>query len=243
MQKAKYDIDKIKFSVEPKTFKRAIKLYESGKVKKFKEDECGFFAVVSGTDDYEVCVSKKNLNNGYCNCYMGKNDFLCKHMVALAICGVLGGRKMKKEEKEIVAEPFCSSKKGILNEEELSKTKKKITEALRYIKAYTGPSKIWFAYTYSLAEGCARLSDIVSKLPVSKQTAELLVNLLLRLDKKLCTGGVDDSDGAVREFMEELVFVLEEYVKIDKDCALVFKKLASIESCFDWEKPLLRYIK
>ena len=42
MQKAKYDIEKIKFSVEPKTFERAVKLYESGKVKKFKEDEYGF---------------------------------------------------------------------------------------------------------------------------------------------------------------------------------------------------------
>ena len=41
------------------------------------------------------------------------------------------------------------------------------------------------------------LSAIVSDLPVNKQSAEILVNLLSRLDRKLRIGGVDDSNGIV----------------------------------------------
>lgn len=44
-----------------------------------------------------------------------------------------------------------------------------------------------------MREGCARLSAVISDLPVNTQTAYLLVKLLLRLDKKLQVGGVDDA--------------------------------------------------
>ncbi|OGI19226.1 MAG: hypothetical protein A3J06_04235 [Candidatus Moranbacteria bacterium RIFCSPLOWO2_02_FULL_48_19] len=68
-------------------------------------------------------------------------------------------------------------------------------------------SLTWFIYQNSLSEDCSRLAATVSELPVSLQTAELLVDLLLRMDKKLCTGGVDDSDGVVGGCMEEIVGV------------------------------------
>lgn len=62
--------------------------------------------------------------------------------------------------------------------------------------------------------------------------------MLLRLDKKLCTGGVDDSDGAVGGFMEETVSILEEFAKLDPSCIKVFQKLKGRDTCFGWEEPL-----
>ena len=67
--------------------------------------------------------------------------------------------------------------------------------------------------------------------------------LLLRLDKKLCTGGVDDSDGEVGGFIEEVVEVLQEFAKLDPSCVNAFDKLKNRETCFGWEKPLLKLFK
>jgi len=64
------------------------------------------------------------------------------------------------------------------------------------------------------------LSAIISDLPISLQTAKLLVSLLLRIDKKLMNGGVDDSDGAVGGFIEQTVQILQEYSKIDPECRM-----------------------
>lgn len=238
----KYDIDKIRFATDPPTFQRAVDLYESNKVTDFEEDYGNFSALVLGTHLYHVSVSGRNLAEGNCDCYLGQNDTVCKHMVATAIYAVLRGEKLTIKDKEIIDEPKCSNRLGELNEEELSATKETITLAMKYIRAYSGPSRVWFIYQNSLCEGCHRLSAIVSKLPVNKQTAELLVNLLLRLDRKLQVGGVDDSDGTVGEFMNGVVNMLLDFVKLDKNCGKAFKKLKGIESCFGWEEPLLKII-
>jgi len=160
-------------------------------------------------------------------------------MVAVAIYAIMDGKKLSQEDKKFVSSPVCSGKLGELNKEELTKTKKAIASAMRYIKAYNGHSKTWFAYQNSLDEGCARLSKLVSELVVSEQTAKLLIDILLRLDKKLCTGGVDDSNGTVGGFIEETILALKEYTKLDIKCIKAFKKLYNQESCFDWKERLL----
>lgn len=236
----KFNIDKIKFATDRPTFERAIKLYESGKVAQFKKQLNGYTATVIGTKPYDVYVFKTHFDRGDCNCYLGQREILCKHMVAVAIHACLNGSSLKAEDKEIVRSPECSSKLGELSKEELSAFKKEITQAMKYIRAYKGPSKVWFAYQGALDEGCARLSKIVSELPVSKQIADLLVNMLLRLDKKLCTGGVDDSNGTVGGFIQEVVSMLDEYVKLDPNCIKSFEKLCSQDTCFGWEEPLVR---
>ncbi len=235
-----YDLDKVKFATDEPTFERAVNLYESGKVTQFKEDFGGHSAVVSGTQPYRVFVSSRHYGRGSCECYLGQHDTLCKHVVAVAIYAVMDGKKLSKEDKRIVSNPVCSRQLGELSKEELAATKKAITSAIRYVKAYTGPSRIWFAYQNSLDEGCARLSKLVSELPVSEQTAKLLVDTLLRLDKKLCQGGVDDSNGTVGGFMYEVVDMLQEYVELDSACIKVFGKLCSQSTCFGWEEPLVR---
>lgn len=129
-----------------------------------------------------------------------------------------------------------------MSKEKLAQTKKAITSAVIYIKPYNVPSRLWFSYQNSLDEGCARLVKLISDLPVSEQTAELLVDLLLRLDKKLCTGGVDDSNGTVGGFMEEIVLMLQEYAKLDQDCIKAFEKLCGKETSFGWEEPLVKIV-
>jgi len=238
-----YDLDKIKFATDAPTFEKAVGLYESGKITKFKEDLQGYSAIVIGTQPYYVFVSSKYYDRGNCSCYLGQEETLCKHMVAVAIRAVSEGKPLSTEDKKSISEPACSGKLEILSKEELSVVKKDITSCLRYIKSYTGPSKTWFAYQDSLSEGCNRLSKLISDLPVSNQTAKLLVDMLLKLDDKLCRGGIDDSDGTVGGFIEETVRALEEYAKLDSSCVIEFEKLKGRETCFGWEEPLLKLIE
>lgn len=239
----KYDLDKIKFATDKLTFEKAVALYESGKIMKCREESNGLLATVSGTKPYRVYVDNRHYDQGECECYLGQNDMLCKHMVAVAILAVTGGRPLTEKDKRLVPHAVCSGLLGALSTEKLAATKKEITSAVRYVKSYDGPSRVWFAYQNSLSEGCNRLSKIVSELPVSGQTAALLVDTLLRLDDKLCRSGVDDSDGVVGGFMEETVRVLEEYAKLDSLCVTAFSKLEERETCFGWEEPLLKLIK
>jgi hypothetical protein len=237
--KPAYDLDKIKFYSDRGSFERAVELYEKGKVTKFKSGHGEFSAVVLGSEPYRVWVSARRHDEGDCTCYLGQNDTLCKHMIAVAIYAVMCGKKIQDSDKEFIEAPASSGRKGELDSASLSEARKSITDALKYIKSYSGPSRTWFAYQNSLSEGCNRLSAIISDLPISLQTAKLLVSLLLRIDKKLMNGGVDDSDGAVGGFIEQTVQILQEYSKIDPECRMAFTELQGRETCFGWEEPLL----
>jgi len=130
--------------------------------------------------------------------------------------------RLSKEEKQLTTIPTSSGRIGILNKAEVKEIKASITAAMRYIKPYDGPSRIWFTYQNSLFEGCNRLAKIVSGLPVCERTAELLLDMLLKLDDKLSRGGVDDSDGTVGGFIEEVVSVLKEYARLTLPAWLCF---------------------
>jgi|SRR5680860_401467 len=237
-----FNLDKIKFATDEPTFERAVGLYESGKVTQFKKSLNGFFATVSGTRPYKVYVDGRHFDQGDCECYLGQKNTLCKHMVAVAIQAVMRGGLLSEEDREPIGSPTCSDQLGEMSKEELSEIKRLITSAMRYIKSYTGNSRNWFAYQDSLTEGCNRLTMIASQMPVSEQTTKLLVNILLRLDKKLCTGGVDDSDGIVGGFMEETVTMLEEFVELDPNCIKAFEKLCEQSTCFGWEESLVKIL-
>lgn len=238
--KPHFDINKIKFATAESIYKKAIDLYESGKVTGFEEKFNGFSAIVLGTKPYRVFVEEKRYDYGRCECYLGQNETLCKHMVAVALYAVLGGKPLKQEDKKVIYSPKCSGNLGELSKKQLTEVEESINAAIKYIKPYRGPSKIWFSYQDSLSEGCNRLSSIVSELPVSFETADLMIKLLLRLDKKLTLGGVDDSDGEVGGFIEETVGVLLEYAKLKPSCIKSFQQLSGKETCFSWEEPFLR---
>ena len=238
-----FNLDKIKFATDETTYKKAVDLYENGKVTKFEGKFGGFSAVVIGTNPYRVFVEERRYDYGSCECYLGQNDRLCKHMVAVAISAVLDGKPLKKEDKDVVYQPKCSGKLGELSKGQFDAVEKSLSAALKYIKPYRGPSKVWFAYQDFLSEGCNRLSAIVSKLPVGDETANLLIKLLLKMDKKLTSGGVDDSDGTVGGFIEETVLALKEYAKLKSSCVVLFKQLLNRETCFGWEESLLKIYK
>jgi len=236
-----YDLNKIKFATDETTFQRGIKLYESGKVTEVEELFGDYTAVVLGTKPYRVSVSSRRYKDSHCSCYLGERGILCKHVVALALHAVMDGQPLDDEDKQQISEVRCSGKREELTKDELASIKKNITASMKHIKPYHGPSRTWFANQDSLQEGCNRLRAIVSDLPVNQQTAEVLVKLLLRLDKKLCSGGVDDSNGIVGGFMSEIVQLLIEYARIDSECIKAFNALTGIgTTCFGWEEPLVR---
>jgi len=237
-----YDLNKIKFATDQPTFARVVGLYENGKVTKVEEFGGDYTAVVLGTKPYHVSVSARNYKQGHCTCYLGERDTLCKHMVALALHAVTRGQPLSDKDKQLNNQVACSGRKEVLGQDEIVAVKKSITEAIRHIKPYSGPSRTWFANQDSLREGCNRLSAVISDLPVNKQTAEILVKLLLRLDKKLSVGGVDDSNGIVGGFMSEVVQMLQAYAQIDLECIEAFESLAGKETCFGWEAPLVRMV-
>jgi hypothetical protein len=237
-----YDLNKIKFATDKATFKRAVDLYESDKVTEAEEVFGDFTAVVLGTKPYQVSVSGRNYKHGHCTCYLGQKDTLCKHMVALAIYAVMGGKPLDDKDKQLSHGVECSGRRGVLNKEELEALKKSITESMRYIKPYRGPSRTWFANQDSLREGCNRLSAVISGLPVSRQAVDILVKLLLRLERKLSVGGVDDSNGIVGGLAGELVVLLEELVSIDPACIDAFKPLCGKKYYFGWKEPLVKIL-
>jgi SWIM zinc finger len=239
----KYSLDKIKFGTDSATFERALGLYESGKVTKFKTNVGGFSAIVLGSKPYRVFLDDTHFNRGTCECYLGQSNTLCKHMVAVALRAVMKGKPLNDHDKQRIDIPQCSRKLGTLSEIKLAKIKTKISGALRYIKSYNGPSHTWFAYQDSLSEGCGRLSAIISDLPVSPQTAKLLVDLLLRMERKLMTA-VDDSDGTVGGCMQTIVEVLQEYGRLDPSCIREFGVLKNTgNTSFGWEEPLLKIFR
>lgn len=67
-----------------------------------------------------------------------------------------------------------------------------------------------------------------------------MVKLLLRLEKKVSVGGVDDSNGIVGGLAGELVALLEEFARIDPSCIDAFEPLCGKEYCFGWEDSLVR---
>lgn len=217
-------------------------MYESGKVTEVKEAFGDFSAVVLGTKPYRVSVSGLNYKHSHCTCYVGQRETLCKHMVALALYAVLDGKPMTAEDKKQRHEVKSSGRQEALSAEELATVKKSITESMRYIKPYSGPSRTWFANQDSLREGCARLSAIVSGLPVNRQTSDALVKLLLRLDRKLQVGGVDDSNGIVGGFMNDVVGMLKDFAQTDPACIDAFEPLCGKQTCFGWEEPLVRIL-
>lgn len=237
-----YDLAKIKFGIDEKTWSKALDLYEGRKVKNFQDMDFSWVADVQGTNLYKVFVSKKKYSDGDCTCYLGQNDTLCKHMIAVAIYGFKKGLPLTEEEKSQHNEIKFSGKVGELTKEQLNLTKAEVSGSMRYVKAYTGPSRTWFAYQDSLTEGCNRLAAIFSPLPASRQTTNLIIKTLLRLDDKLITSGVDDSDGTVGGFIEEGVKLLMEFAKINPDCTKEFKLLRGKETCFGWEEPLLNLV-
>ena len=95
IQPPDYDLNKIKFATDESTFGKAVSLYENGKVTQVEQGIRSYTAVVLGTKPYRVSVEARRYDYGHCACYLGQNDTLCKHMVALALYVVMDGKPLQ----------------------------------------------------------------------------------------------------------------------------------------------------
>lgn len=235
-----FTFEKIKFATDQPTFEKAVKLYQDEKVVNFEEGIRSYSAQVLGTEIYKVFVEARDFRYSDCNCYIGQKGELCKHIIAVALYSVLQGKEISNEMIQLHREPKCSGKIGELTGTELKVIKQEVKTAISYIRSYNGRSRLWFSYQNKLDEGCIRLSEVFSKLPVSEQTSDLIVNILIRLDKKLSTGGVDDSDGTVGDFITASVNMLLKYANLVPECRTSFEKIRGKSTCFGWEEPILQ---
>ena len=121
-----FTLDKIKFATDGPTFEKAVVLYESGKVTNVDDNGFTYTAKVLSTQSYDVFVSHRHYNEGHCSCYLGQNDTLCKHMVALALYVVKNGQPLTEEDKKLIHTPACSGNVGKLSDKELVDIKKAI---------------------------------------------------------------------------------------------------------------------
>ena len=230
MQQPKFNFADVKFADGPATFKRAQDLYKAGKVNAIRETSFGYSATVLGTHAYKVSVSSKRVDDGHCDCYLGQNDRLCKHVLALALAVLTISGKASIDST------------GAQASTDLSEVKQQVAEAMRHLKAYTGPSRIWFSYQRKLATGAGIIAHAVNALPPSKENAVYLWRLVERLDKKL-SNRVDDSDGFVGECAYKIIQQLADYAKASPDLAPLIKRFAEKKTSFNFESELLARLK
>ncbi len=238
----KYSLEEIKLGIDRGTWERAVRLYKEGAVRSFRKVGRFYQAKVKGTHLYQVIVDSQEFDRGSCDCYLGQRDILCKHMIAVAIYALKGGQPLQPAERKFVEGLTLSQEANELSHEEMIAVRSEIRQAMRDIRAYTGPSRIWFAYQNRLIRGCRRLSLIFSRLPTNLTTAKLMINVLLRLDRKLSQGGVDDSDGTVGGFISDVVQALAKRAKKQPEIVPAFKPLLNRPTSFGWEEELVKML-
>lgn len=233
----KYTLSDIQICVGGDEFNKGINLYNKGAVNHIKKDFFGYSAIVSGTHDYVVNVSITSCDKGNCNCYIGRKDELCKHMIALAIALVY---KLRPNDVKIIDIPLdqavCSGQKRNISQTEIESIEAEIKRGIFFIKSYTGPSSKWFYYQDNLTKGSRMILLTLSKLPVCKKSVDICINLLRKLDKKLLNGGIDDSNGTISDLMMQIVEVLNLFVDFDASLKEYINSNLPKGEVFDWEK-------
>ncbi len=234
-----FTLSDIQLGVGDHEFKKGLTLYQKGSVNNIEDSFNGYTAIVSGTHEYIVCVDALSYDRGVCNCYVGQNDELCKHMIALAIALVY---KYRPNEVEIIKhpldQPVCSGEVRNITKEELEYFKLESKHAMTFIKSYNGPSSKWFQYQDSLTKGSRLILLALAKLPVCKDSVLLCIDILKKLDKKILRG-VDDSDGTVGGLMEDIVEVLNMFVRDEPELEDYIKEKLPKGEAFDWETGFL----
>lgn len=194
----------IKFAESKATFGRAVALFAGGKVTDFCEIGDGYQAIVIGTQPYRVRVNYKRVDYADCDCYLGQNDSLCKHMLALALAA-LHKYGMIDDKGKPTATTRLKTKDAKLH----------ITAALRKIGSYNGPSRIWFEYQRKLDVAAGMIIEAVPLLETNLDNAKYLWKLVLKLSKKLSCGGVDDSNGTIGDAVMAIIDRIAHMAKND----------------------------
>ncbi len=230
MNPPKFTLRDLKFSVDEAMFQRAEELVKKGKIQKIKEDSKGYDAIVQGTSPYHVSISAKNVDVGYCDCYMGQNDELCKHMIALGLAVLQASGKAEEDSQENYSPT------------DLKEAKRLVSAAMRKIKSYNGPSRVWFDYQHKLEIGSAEITEALQNLPANRENATYLWSLVMKLSHKLAYDGVDDSNGIVGGCIDSIVHQLEDYGKKDPSLKPLLQKFTQEETGFGFEEDLAKKI-
>lgn len=231
MKKPNFTLRDLKYAVDEGVFKRAEDLFNKNKVQNIKEDSRGYDAIVQGTSSYHVSISVKHVDRGYCDCYMGQQDFLCKHMVALGLAILHSSGEVEETEKEEYSPT------------DLKAVKKLVSAAIRKIKTYQGPSSTWFSYQHSLDVGRAQIIEAIQNLPAGEENAKYLWNLVMKLSHKLAHDAVDDSNGTVGSCVSSLVEHLGAYIKSKPELKPILQKFTQDDTGFGFEEELAELIK
>lgn len=235
MIRPNYTLQDIQLSVEGNEFNKGLRLFKDGKVGTIRETFSGFEANVSGTQKYVVAVDSEDFEKGDCDCYLGQKDYLCKHILALAIAVVY---KYRPQATTIIDHPLnqavCSGKISEATQQELSDIENEIKAGLVYIKSWSGPSKKWFEYQDTISKGSRIILLALSKLPICEKSVALCITLLKKLEKKLL-GAVDDSDGTVGNLMEEIIQLLCLFVDFKKELGPYIAKSLPRGEVYNWE--------
>jgi len=224
-----FSLADVRYAAYPEMFGRALALFREQKVKEFSREIYGYSALVQGGSAYRVRVSGRHIDEADCDCYMGQNEQLCKHVFALAL-EVLRRAGVIDNEGNAVGDVGPLTTEG---------AKMRITAGMRKIKAYEGPSRTWFRYQMRLSVGCGMILETAKRLKPTAENARLLWKTVLRLSKKLATGGVDDSDGTVGDCCSEIVALLRAWAKKSDAISDLVVKFAHDETGFGFEEELV----
>lgn len=223
----KFGYSEVKYVDSEAVFKRALGLFKTGKVTNVADDAVGYGATIIGTKPYEVYIKDKNLDVGYCDCYLGQNDTYCKHMLALAIY-VLNQHKIIDKNGRAIGGNAVNAENAKVH----------IGKALRKVGSYDGPSNIWFSYQGKLDVASGMINDSLPCIEPTLENAKYLWTLVLRLSKKLATGGVDDSNGTIGGAIQAIVQKLADFAKNDIDIQKWITKNCTSDTGFGFEDDL-----
>lgn len=224
MNKPDFTLQDVKYSVDGRIFARAEELFKNDAVSDISETVRGYDATVYGGSPYHVSISKKRIDRAYCNCYMGENDELCKHVIALGLAVLHASGKMEETPEE--------------SPTDLAEAKLLVSAGMRKLKAYDGPSRIWFAYQNNLDIGCGIIEAAVQNLPPNKENAKYIWKLVLKLSDKMIYGGIDDSNGTVGNCATALATQCAKYANQKPELKPFILKFANDDTDFGFESDL-----
>lgn len=226
MIEPKFNYRDIRYGVGDGMFERGLDLFKSGKVMNFTADLAGYSAQVAGSSTYEVYVAQKAFDVGFCDCYMGQRDELCKHMLAVGLRALYEAKLIDDNGQPLEQLPAT-----------LAERKALLAAGMRKIMPYTGPSRTWFAYQSKLDVSAGMIREAVSGLKPDAENARFLWNTVKRIDRKL-GNGVDDSNGTVWPVASEIVVTLSEWANASHELDKLIRSFASDNTDFDFHEEL-----
>lgn len=222
----------VKYASDEAIFERAKNLFSKDKVQSFEILPGGYRAIVQGSQPYSVMVSGKRVGYADCDCYMGQNDELCKHMLAVALRALYEAGSVDK-----AGNPTASS--VILPAD----ARLHISAALKKIRSYDGPSRTWFDYQRKLDTAAGMIEEATPLIETSLANAKYLWKLVLRLSDKLARGGVDDSNGTIGGAVYAVIKRIAEMAKTNETIKRWAVKNCTTDTGFGFEEELQALLK